>query len=273
MNLFDLTPDEFMAYHYIKSREFRGQSYTRTSDLADILKCQERKARRIVASLIQKGCIRRAMRSLYEVVPFEDSVDLKTVSTDLSAHSKASKLEDMPSKTSNEVLQGAEYRPESTGGIVVKYYDDDSQLGGIGQLEPKQVKKPAKTAKSTKYHRTIPRSEWTMQHVGKEFRLRLAQINRGSADSWRSPVIGVANESTRLVQALYKWQSEYGITPEEAAILLDEFFESDDVSRISNELPPYRLYMQYIKVNIDKLRARTVTSDVLEEIGGQVLPW
>lgn len=270
MDLFELTPDEFMAYHYIKSRVFHGQSYTRTSDLAEILKCQERKARRIVASLVEKGCIRRAMRSLYEVVPFEDSTNLKTVSTDLSAHSKAYKLEDMPSKTSNEVLQGAEYRPESTGGIEVKYYDDDSQLGGVGLVEPKQEKKPAK---NTKYHRTIPRSEWNMQHVGKEFRLRLSQLNRGSVDSWRSPVIGVANESTRLVQALYKWQSDYGITPEEAATLLDEFFESDEVTRISNELPPYRLYMQYIKVNIDKLRSRTVTSDVLEEIGGQVLPW
>lgn len=265
MNLFDLTPDEFMAYHYIQTREFRGESYVRTSDLAPILKCTDRTARRVVASLILKGYIVRLARSLYSLVPFEDT-------SDRNGHSKASKLEELPSNTSNEVLQGAEIRPTSIGGIEVKYYDDDSNLGGVGLVEPKVPSVTKKTA-TTKYHRTVPRSQWTMQHVGKEFRLRLAQLNRGQIDSWRSPVIGAANEATRLVQALYKWQSEYGITPEEAATLMDEFFESDDIQRMSNEFPPYRLYLQYVKVNIDKLRTRAVTSTVMTEIEEQVIPW
>ncbi len=273
MNLFDLTPDEFMAYHFISSRDFKGQAYSRTSDLAVVLKCTDRTARRVVASLIEKGCIRRLARSLYEVVRFEESsVPFEDTSVRNGPY-KSYKLEDMPSNTSDEVLQGAEDRPESIGGIDLKYYDDDSHLGAVGITLPRT--QPAKKAASNtiKYHRAVPRSEWSMQHVGKEFRLRLSQLDRGMSESWKSPVIGAANESTRLVQALYKWQTEYGITPEEAATLLDEFFESPEAKKISNELPPYRLYLQYIKVNIDKLRARAVSSVVLEETGGQVIPW
>jgi hypothetical protein len=271
MNPYDLTPQEFMAYHYIKSREYLGQSYTRTSDLAEILKCTERSARRVVASLVEKGCIKRLVRSLYVCVPFGDIDDLKRDTSVLSAHSIASKLVETPPNTSDEVLVGAEPRPVQIEGISVKYYDDDSGLVAIGRVEPAETEKPSKS--NIKYHRTVPRDQWTMHHVGKEFRLRLAQITRMDQDTWRSPVIGAASESTRLVQALYKWQHDYGITPQEAATLLDEFFESDDVRRISNEFPPYRLYMQYIKVNIDKLRAKTVSSSHLEEVGGQVLPW
>ena len=270
MNLFDLTRDEFMAYHYIQRNEYRGQSYTRTVDLAGVLKCSVSTAKRVVASLVRKGCVNRVQRSVYTIELLEPTVDLKRLTSDPNGPYIASKLEELPSNTSNEVLQGAEIRPE-IGGIEVKYYDDDSMIGGVGLIEPKTAPIQKKSA-TTKYHSTVPRSEWSMQHVGKEFRLRLSQLNRGMLDV-RSPVIGAANESTRLVQALYKWQSEYGITPEEAATLMDEFFESDDIQRMSNEFPPYRLYLQYVKVNIDKLRTRAVTSTVMTEIEEQVIPW
>jgi len=263
MNLFDLSPNEYMAYHYIQSRVVDSTSYTRTADLARVLNCSMATARRVVNSLIDLNLIKRVMRSVYSVEPLVISDERLALIPRVS--SKANKLIDN-SNPSNEVLEGGKIHQESAGVLEVRYYDDSDDVAGIGKFDPPQTKS------SHKYHRTRPRSEWSMTDVGREFKLRLAQHNAANLTAaWKAPVIGVGVQAKELAAGLVGYKKRDGVTPQEAAQLLDEFFDSDYSKKIGNEVPAHKMFLHYIKVNIDNLRARTVTSSAEAEIEGQDL--
>ena len=157
------------------------------------------------------------------------------------------------------------------------YEIEGDDLGGPGLIEDRPPAKSRHRAKR-RYkvpatHRDTPREDWTMDFVAKEFRLRLQKAKPLTLDNWRTAgVIGIGTGGNRMLLALKKWEFEYGITPQEAALLVDRFFDDPrQVSRIDNDIPAYRIFMEYLKRNIDGLRKRNVDPEFDAWIESQVI--
>ena len=150
-----------------------------------------------------------------------------------------------------------------------RYEDpDEIDTAGIGRIEapPKPTKrKPTKTVPSL--HRQVPREEWDMNFVAKEFKHRYQPI------AMRRNLIGGGGDK-QLGMILRKWQADYGLTPQQAATLCDDFFADErEVARISNDPPAFRQWLNYVKKNFDRVSASQITTADIERVEAQEVPF
>jgi len=273
-----LTPEQFMAAAFILSREVNGQSYTRTLDLAVILQCSPATARRIVASLVDMGVLLRIIRGTYAIQnPNRVSEQRAPVSEQRAPVSE--KFTVSTSSTSKTYLalvspnglpKGAP--PLFKGIQIIKkehplagWIDDDADLHISGGWDAPKAK-PTKRSRSVPVaHRLIPRELWDMAFVAKEFRLRISQ-----AVSARDLAL-LGSDGNKLLMTLKVWEVDYNLTPREAATLCDQFFDSKPF--LSNKVAPFRMYLEFMKRNIDQIRGKVLSEDFKTKVAEQVLPW
>ena len=160
------------------------------------------------------------------------------------------------------------------------YEAEGDDLGGVGLTAPrKSLAERVKTSLKRKprvpvAHREIPREQWTMEFVAKEFRIRCKELDPVTVETWRTRVVISPTGGNEMTMALKAWQAQYGITPQEAATLLDDFFaDPQQTDKIDSQTPAYKHFLQYLKTHIDRLRMDTVTDADMDRITSQVFPW
>lgn len=275
-----LTPQQFMAACFILDRAEGSLAVARTADVAEAVGLAPRQARRLVAGLIERGVLARIERGVYrvghevlaEAQGLEDPVEAHedperssmTAFTPVSSHM----TNDMATKTPNGVLVGRSAPLKGykiLKGFGMRREDHGDDLGGVGRTGQPPPSKPPSTP--PQFHRVVPREDWNMNFVAKEFRHRLhphrVRLNlvNGGGDN-------------RLPMALRKWQADHGLTPVQAATLVDDFFDDAvETARLGNGVDAWRHFLDYAKRNLDRVQARSVSADEVERIQSQVLPW
>lgn len=278
-----LKPVDFKAACYVLTRSDHDLAVIPTKDIAAILDMTERQARRVIQSLIEAGLMTRVQRGVYRIHMPEErtSVSYEGTSGDhertpvsvllpVSSHMTI----DLVTKTPNGVLVGRSAPPKgyttTKGNTVADGYDADdvSDLGGVGHIRSADRPSKRRSRPATpQFHRSVPRSEWDMNFVAKEFRHRLhpfvVQRNLIGAGGGKS-----------LPAALRRWEAEYGLTPQEAATLCDDFFDDErQAARISNSVEAYRQWLQYIKENFDRVHIGDVEDADVARVASQEVPF
>jgi hypothetical protein len=155
------------------------------------------------------------------------------------------------------------------------YETEGSDLGGVGFIGERPAAPAKKPPKPPKYRNLVPREEWTMNEVASEFRYRAAMFTP-KAGAWDDPInLRGANHSggNSLLMALKVWAGK-GLTPQDAASLLEDFFaDSRETAKITNAFPAYKLYLAYIQKHIDTLLAGKVTPEYIDHIEEQDISW
>lgn len=160
------------------------------------------------------------------------------------------------------------------------YEAEGDDLSGVGMVTPrKSLTERVKTSLKRKprvptAHREVDRSQWTMEFVAKEFRIRCKELDPLTVETWRTRVVISPTGGNEMTMALKAWQAQYGITPQEAATCLDQFFaDTKNTDRIDSQTPAYKHYLHYLKTHVDRLRMNTVTDADMDRVTSQVFPW
>lgn len=246
-----LDPQAFMATCYVLTQADGDLARVPTKNIAAVLQCDDRTARRVVERLVEAGVLARIERGIYRIC-LDGERSLVTEERSLVTEERyvyshmASKA--MTVLTPNGVNTGG-YAPakgENRRNMPIEY-DTGDHLGGIGMTEPRvQPQRQRKDAKPPGMHREVPREQWNMRFVAKEFRHRLHL-------DCRDKNLYHGGGSDELVKVLKIWEGQHGLTPVIAAALVDDFFaDSREVSRISNEVPAWRQFLEYLKRNVDR---------------------
>lgn len=279
--LLRLDPQEFMAACYILTQTDHDLAVVKTSAIAQVVGVTDRQARRLVARLIEAGVLTRVQRGIYRVQhPGKgtgESAEKDTVVPERTGESVSGSvyshmaIDDMATKTPNGVLveRSAPVKGYKIlrGSIMPISYDDGDDLGGFGLTEPRRSASKRSPSKPPKFHREVPRSDWNMRYVAKEFRHQL------QPHAMRLRLIGGGGDD-KLVKALMTWQGQYGVSVEDAATLVDDFFaDPSETGRLCNEVDAWRQFLIYAKRNVDRLRDAVVDEDYLASLDAQEVPF
>lgn len=258
-----------------------GRVTARTDDLANELGVSRTTAQRAVRDLITAGFMTRLVRGSYRIEALAGTVssDRSLVNTTeersyldrttSSTSSKTSKPDGSATHSQAPSAPNARINPICRKGLdMARYTDDGEDLAGFGLTEyrpPKPANRP-KAKAVPNLHRAVPRDEWTMEFVVKEFRHRFyLWKNSGQV---RSQPIG--ERLKPLMIGLRKWQAEYGVSVQEAADLCDRFWDDpDQTSRIGNAVPATNLFLHFVKMNIDSVRANELPEDYFDLLDAQ----
>ena len=276
----DLPPAEFKAAHVLARA-----SRLRTVEIAELVGITERHARRVLAHLLGAGLIERETRGLYRLVR---SGERTSMSGNLFGYMATSSKAVLPEDTSY-LQSGGDIPPrgmndtKETSVARDDYETEGDDLGGLGLTEPRpSLTKRVTTAKAEAArpkvpaaHRDVSRDRWTMDFVAKEFRLRARDFGaQPTIATWRERTVINPTGGNSLVMTLKAWQAQQGITPQEAATLLDRFFDDPkQTDRIDSSIEAYRIYLDYLKRNVDLLRRESTSAHVRDLIDSQVISW
>jgi hypothetical protein len=280
-----LTPEEITTALYMRNRMLDGVIYASTADLAALLGCSDRNARRVVASLLEKGLIARSGRSQYVPVLAADGTEVAAKRTPVSANSsvyltsKASTEAVTPTASNEAVVGGA---APVKGVEVIKektvarydYETEGNDIGGVGFIGERPTP-PAKKPKVQQYRNLVPREQWSMDDVVADFRQRVLPFVQEKIESWHDlpNLRGNHTGGNSMMFVLKGWQRE-GLSPQDVATLLDDFLADErETSKITNALPAYKLALAYIQRNIDTLLGKKVSPADLDRIMNQELTW
>ena len=277
----ELSPAETVALLHLRRRTIGEEIHARTSDLTKVLGYGPSRVKQIVASLIGKGMLQRVARGIYRFG--------ETLVSALGGHSsgpdwyvyKPIAHDSSSEDASHPLLGAAPEMSESSGRTPMYDYEaEGDDLGGVGMVTPrKSLAERVKTSLKRKprvptAHREVPRKDWTMEFVAKEFRIRCKEIDPVTIETWRTRVVISPTGGNEMTMALKAWQAQYGITPLEALTLLDQFFaDPKQTDKIDSQTPAYKHYLHYLKTHVDQLRMNTMTDDRMDRIKSQVLPW
>lgn len=267
-----LDPQAFMTACYVLTQADGDLARVPTKNIAAVLNCDERTAQRVITRLIDAGVLTRIERGIYrvgledETTPVSDEATPVSVERYVYSH-MASKA--MTVLTPNGVNTGG-YAPakgENRRSMPIEY-DTGDHLGGIGMTEPRvQPTRQKKDAKPPGMHREVPREQWNMRFVAKEFRHRLYLDCRD-----KNLYHGGGNDE--LVKVLKIWEGQHGLTPVMAAALVDDFFaDSREVARISNEVPAWRQFLEYLKRNVDRHQNTEDMNDYIASLEHKEVPF
>lgn len=250
---YDLTPSEFMAACFMLACAREGVVRVRTAEIEAVLKCSRATAKRVVASLVDKGLFARPANEVFIVNAGKSGSPMSPAGSPVS-------LAGSPMSPERYVYV-ADYGYRSSGpatdllrksvgvqapvkGDVELRYDYESEgenLFGIGAIDRPAPKPKRNRRTEIKYHRTVPREDWDMTHVAKEFRHRLATAR---------PDLAMDSDTPRLLEVLRVWQGAYEVTPQEMAEAVDRFWE--DPSKVRPEPAPWRQFLQFAKVKTNR---------------------
>jgi hypothetical protein len=125
-------------------------------------------------------------------------------------------------------------------------FDDGDDLTGFGLLEERPGKKVRRRQGreerryALKYHRTIPREEWDMGHVVKEFKHRMAMA--------RSDILGGGTDHLALTKTLHLWSVDHDLTLMDIIAAIDLFFTDPvRVAALSERPMPYKVFLSFLQ--------------------------
>jgi hypothetical protein len=239
---FDLTPQEYMAAHFLERHAGRVSG----REVAERLGLSEKTGRRILSSLARKGLIQRISRGRYallwmtvEPAPVTVERSPMTVSKVLSSSTTTKPvLVDVPSGTSTRAARPFE-------GIHIEKRFPVADDIEPGRLKPPSPEKPKRSLfkKPDKYHRvTQPRESWGVSHVVKEFEIRSLQTFPNSV---------YVPEGRLLSATLSMAKRDYGISVEQMLTAIDQFF-THRAKNVPQDTSPSRHFLAYLKTYIEQ---------------------
>jgi hypothetical protein len=263
-----------IAVIMVDSATAQGRAYARTVDIVDELGISRPTAQRAIAELITAGFMSRVVRGVYQICVSEEvsPVSEERSPVSVSRYVRTTNSHKQETKEIPNGISGADAPKapnENPKGITVVTYDDGDDLGGVGMVEPKPEPEPRKRRRSVpSLHRNVPREQWTMDFVYKEFNHRLFLWSRKTGKDLPG------DQEKPLKAALRTWALDYGLTPQEAATLCDRFFDSTmETAKFGKGQPVYRQFLYYVKVNLTGLRGTVISDEFVESLYEQDVPW
>lgn len=236
MDLWELTPQEFMAAHYLEKVGGRASG----REIAERLEVSRRTGERVLSALSDKGLISRTGNARYALLWLTQKASPMTqIASPVSQTNLVSSSTTSSNQVgmSNDIPTSAARAPE--GDHIEKRFPMADDLEP-GRLKP--VK--AKSARATpfkmpdKYHRlTQPREEWGVPHVVKEFNIRYLH-------AFPNSIYAVEGKS---LSVMLNWsQSTYKITVPQMLTALDQFF-THHAHKVGEDESPTRAFLGYFK--------------------------
>jgi len=234
---FDLTPQEYMAAHFLERTGGRVSG----REVAERLGVSPATGRRILASLAEKGLIQRLGNARYALLwvsekrpPVSELRSPMSVSNLVSSSTTTKAvLVDVPSGTSTSAARPSE------GTYIEKRLRMADDLEP-GRLKPPAPKKPKRTLfkMPDKYHRfTQPREEWGIPHLVKEFGIRYQHA---------FPESIYVVEGKSLSSTLAMAQRDHGLSINQLLTAIEQFFEHH-TDRVPDNASPTRYFLAYLK--------------------------
>lgn len=239
MDLWDygLTPQEFMAVHYLERVSGRASG----REIAERLDVSRRTGERILSSLADKGLIQRLGNARYVLLWMAQNASPMTqIASPVSqtkvlstTSSTKAVLVDMSSDISTSAA-----RPFQGDHIEKRFpMADDLPPGRISPPKPDAPKQRLFT-KVDKYHRlTQPREEWGIAHLVKEFGIR-------SQHAFPDSIYVV--EGRQLSSVLAMAQRDYGLSVTQLMTAMEQFFEHH-AKGVPDHTSPTRYFLAYLK--------------------------
>jgi hypothetical protein len=256
-----LTPSEFMAASYLK--EVSGRCGP--SELADVMSVSVATAKRTIQSLVDKGLIERLSRGRYAILWM--SPEGSSVSLEGSPVSLSPEFCDVYMTTSTSQHDCIEV-PNGTsiqgGGPPLEVYEvkgfpvaDDLPPGKLSLTPDPEPRRRGGTHKSAmRGWREDPREDWTIEHVAREFVMRVHEHNRDR--KWSA--LPMYPNGKALRHALRDAHREQGTTVEEMLAAMDLFFQKPPRARDSDSL------VGHFATAVSDYRASLIGDDLLQEL-------
>lgn len=271
----DLTPMEFKTACWLLTVEQAGVIHATSAETAAALSCSEPTSRRVLAELVRKGVFVRLRRGAF-AVRVNDHERAKTITddrkgspvippkyvyVDYMAVSHKSLVEPNGSTNSGGFAPVKGEEQQDMGRYDYETEGDD--IGGIGLTEERPATRVKSRKEDLKFHRLTPRSEWDMMFVAKEFRHRVLTDRRDLLGGGRI-------DTRRLNVVLRKWQRDHGLTPQQAADMVDQFFTDPDRVTALGTHDPLGVLLRFMQDTFPTLLASEITDDWLDELDEQV---
>lgn len=250
---YDLNPSEFMAACYMLASARDGVVRMHADEVAQVLKCSRASAYRVLSGLVDKGLFARPTSGVFlvnSVSPVRQEVPPVSQSVSPVRQNRYVYVADYGYRSSGlatDLLRKSVGVQAPVKGDIELRYDYESEgddLFGIGAIDRPTPKPKRNRRAEIKYHRTVPREDWDMTHVAKEFRHRLATMR---------PDLSMDSDTPRLLEVLRVWQGQNGVTPQEMAATVDNFWNDADRARTMRAEPaPWRQFLQFAKVKTNR---------------------
>jgi hypothetical protein len=280
-----LPGDAYKVAHILLDMAGDQPLNVRSAEVAEYFGMSLRATQRVISTLVEAGILTVIVRGTYQVLARDES-NVARVAPDMARNSSVylpttQTTSHAPTDSKESVVGGAapvkgiEVIKETT---VARWQDDGDDIGGVGFIgERPQPKSKAVKQKPQKFRNLVPREQWTMDDVVADFRQRVSQAYLPTTASWHDlpNLRGNHTGGNSLMFALKVWAKE-GLTPQDCATLLDQFFaDSRETAKISNDFPAYKLFLSYIQRNIDTLRGKqaSLSTAYIEHLQEQEVSW
>jgi len=148
------------------------------------------------------------------------------------------------------------------------YYetDDGENLAGVGRTEKRSHRERMTRAErraALKYHRLTPRDQWSVAHVVKEFRHRMATA--------RPDILGGGTDGSTMTVVLQKWSKDHGLSVTDMATAVDRFFEDIETVTSLTETPPaYKRFLHFLQQNYREITREEISDDWVSSLDAQM---
>jgi len=276
-----LTPQEFMAACIIFTHEREGVIRVRIEDVAASMSVSRATAHRFIQGIVDKGVLIRSINGVYAVPQEHQGVpqvrqevpDMRqkvspvrqkgyVYKDDMSTSDSGSLGEPNGSPTSRGTPE------KGTTRIVPIYYetDDGENLAGVGRTEKRSHRERMTRAErraALKYHRLTPRDQWSVAHVVKEFRHRMATA--------RPDILGGGTDGSTMTVVLQKWSKDHGLSVTDMATAVDRFFEDIETVTSLTETPPaYKRFLHFLQQNYREITREEISDDWVSSLDAQM---
>lgn len=244
-----LTPAETLALQFV----MRERGRVAGIDVGEELGMSERSGRRILNSLVRKGVLVRSRRGRYQAV---ERTEVTTKRPEMAGTTYA-----VSSNAVSEYVllvdpNGSTTKGAAPPGIGMAVPGKISDGGGNGWDEFDPDDRPKrKKARNLQNHRLVPREEWTMAHVVREFALRAHHAY---------PERISPSDNRTLLPALNEKTKDRDVTPQQVADAVDAFFDSDEY-KIPPKVSPNAAFLRFLNVYLAG-RTTEVTGDLVQEL-------
>jgi hypothetical protein len=256
-----LTPSEFMAASYLK--EVSGRCGP--TELAQVMSVSVATAKRTIQSLVDKGLIERLSRGRYEILWV--SPERSTVSLEGSPVSLSPDFTDVymtTSTSSHDCIEVPNGTSIQGGEPPLEVYEvkgfpvaDDLPPGKLTPTPDPAPRRRGGTHRSAmRGWREDPREVWTIEHVAREFVMRVHEHNR--VQTWHA--LPMYPDGKALRHALRDAQREQGTNVADMLAAMDLFFQKPPRAPESKSLVGHFMHA------VSNYRASLIGDDLLQEL-------
>jgi len=261
-----LNPEQFMAASIVIARQTAGTSSLRINDVAEVMGCSRSSAHRALKSLIELGLVKKVSNGVYifhsvKMRPHRAEPEIPRAGKvfpiggkNIPRVGKTGYVYQDDKTTSRQGSLEETNVSSNSGGAPLKGkrssmnfdFDDGDDLTGFGLLEERPGKEVRRRQGreerryDLKYHRTVPREEWDMGHVVKEFKHRMAMA--------RSDILGGGTDHLALTKTLHLWSVDHDLTLMDIISAIDLFFADPvRVTALSERPMPYKVFLSFLQ--------------------------